>query len=81
MSFADLQPWEPSSLARGTAPGLANTEARCTFEVLRAYYWLLDIAPILLKYEAIQLWRDMKREITFMVSDFMDAIRWRGVGQ
>jgi hypothetical protein len=75
MSFADLQPWEPSSLARGTTHGLADTGARCAFEVLRAYYWLVDVAPVLVKYEAIQLWRDTKREVTFMVSDFMDAIR------
>lgn len=74
MSFADLQSWEPPSLARSTSPGLADVGVRCTFEVFRAYYWLVDIAPILLKYEAIQLWRDIKREVTFMVSDFMDAI-------
>jgi hypothetical protein len=75
MSFDDLQSWEQPSLTRSTTPGLTGIEARCTFEVLRVYYWLVDVAPVLLKYETIQLWRDIKREIAYMASDFMDAIR------
>lgn len=75
MSFADLEPWEPFSPARSVGPRRAGVGPACTFEVLRAYYWLVDIVPILLKCEAIQLWRDIKQEVTWMASDFMDAIR------
>jgi hypothetical protein len=71
---ADLRPWEPRGLVPGAAPRLAGIEARVTYEALRAYYWLVDVAPILLKYEAIQRWRDIKREVTYVVSDFMDVI-------
>ena len=75
MSYADLEPWEPPSLVRNSVGGLTGVGTACAFEAFRAYYWLVDVAPVLLKYEAIQLWRDIKREATFMVSDFMDAIR------
>lgn len=80
MTSAQLQLWEPALPAiRGTVDhGIAQTllqlEARCAINVMQGYYWLVDVAPILLRYQAEQWWRDAKREIRYLASDLMEIL-------
>ena len=81
MASTELRPWEPrlpavsGALDRTAEQWLVQVGARCFLVAARWYYWLVDIAPVLLKYEAKQLWRDIKREISFMAIDLMDIVR------
>jgi hypothetical protein len=71
MASTELRPWElrppaaSGALDRTVGQWLVQFEGRCFLVAARWYYWLVDIAPVLLKYEAKQLWRDMKREISY----------------
>jgi hypothetical protein len=58
--------WRPS-----TAVGrLLDFEANCYTTALRWYVFAVDVVPILVKYQAKQLWR----EVGYVVDDFLDAL-------
>jgi hypothetical protein len=57
-----------------TAERLLDFEANCYATVMRWYVLTVDIVPILIKYQAKQLWRDVKYELGCLVDDLLDAI-------
>jgi hypothetical protein len=46
---------------------------------MEGYYWAVDVAPILLRYQAQQWWRDAKQTIGYLAADLMEALdEWIG---
>lgn len=82
---ADLAPWSSvRSPARrtdnhGIGRSLLQVEAQCTLYLMEGYYWAVDVAPILLRYQAQQWWRDAKQTIGYLAADLMEALdEWIG---
>jgi hypothetical protein len=56
-----------------TVERLLDFEANCYAAVMRWYVFATDIAPILIKYQAKQVWRDVKYELGYLVDDLLDG--------
>lgn len=85
MTSAQLSLREPAfpvtrgALDRDIGQRLLQFEARCASYAMEHYYWLVDIAPILLRYQAQQWWRDAKRSIGYLTADLMEIFdEWLG---
>jgi hypothetical protein len=61
------------ALDRGLGQRLLQVEARCALYAMERYYWLVDIAPVLLRYQAQQWWRDAKRGVGYLAADLMET--------
>ena len=59
---------------RGIGQRMLQFEARCTLYVMERYYWLMDVAPVLLRYQAQQLWRDTRRNVGYLAADLVEAV-------
>lgn len=57
-----------------TVERLLDFEANCSATALRWYVFMVDVAPILIKYEAKQLWRDVRYEFGYFVDDVLDLL-------
>lgn len=57
-----------------TVERLLDFEADCYATALRWYLFLVDVAPILVKYEAKQLWCDVKCEFGDFFNDVLDVL-------
>lgn len=76
-SFATPATWAAND--RSVGQRMLEIEARCALYVMERYYWLVDVAPVLLKYEAQQWWRDTKRNVTYLAADLVEAFdEWLG---
>lgn len=76
---APIQPVTRGVLDRGVGQALLQIEARCALYGMEGYYWLVDVAPILLRYQAQQWWRDAKRNISYLAADLMEMFyEWLG---
>lgn len=88
MTSAELSLREPVLPAARGAPGavdrdmgqrLLQLEARCALYATELYYWLVDVAPTLARYQAQQWWRDAKRSIGYLGADLMEILdEWLG---
>lgn len=62
-------PYHPSVMEKTLDMG-----AGWAMSMMRYYYWLVDIAPVLLRYQAKQQWRNAKREIGYLADDLMGKV-------
>lgn len=88
MASADLTPWSGSYLPSRYEPGqgsanivrsLLRIEEQFELHVMERYYWMVDVAPILLSCEVRQRWRDTKRAVGYLADDLWEALdAWLG---
>lgn len=64
---------------QGIGCTVLDLEARCALYIVERYYWLVDIAPVLVRYQAQQWWRDTKRNVGYLAADLVEAFHeWLG---
>jgi hypothetical protein len=64
---------------RGIGQRMLQFEARCALYVMESYYWLVDVAPVMLRYQAEQWWRDTRRNVGYLAADLVEAFdEWLG---
>lgn len=69
----------PGTLDGAWTQRLLQLEARGALYAREFYYWLVDVAPILARYQAQQRWRDAKRSVGYLGAELLEMLdEWLG---